>query len=70
MAVVRTARGVELGEVRTAPRDVAPDEVNSDLKPVERRATPEDLRRGDDEAREREALAAAAARRSPSTGCP
>jgi cell fate regulator YaaT (PSP1 superfamily) len=60
MVVARTVRGVELGVVRTAPRDAAPDEVNSDLKPIERRATPEDIRRGDDAAaREREAMAAA-----------
>ena len=59
--VARTSRGLELGTVRTAPREAAPDEVTSDLKPVERKAMEEDLKRAADvAAREREAMAIAA----------
>jgi len=59
--VARTSRGMELGIVRSAPRDAAPDEITSDLKPVERKATEDDLRRADEvAARERDAVVVAA----------
>jgi cell fate regulator YaaT (PSP1 superfamily) len=58
--LVRTSRGVEIGSVRSAPREIAPDEAPGDLKPIERKATEEDVRRADElGAREREALSIA-----------
>jgi len=56
-----TARGLELGTVRSAPRETPPGEAPSDLKPIERKATEDDVRRADEfAAREREASAIAA----------
>ncbi len=58
--LARTSQGVELGTVRSAPREAAPDEVPSDLKPIERKATEEDVRRADElAAHERDAVAIA-----------
>lgn len=42
--IVETARGVELGTVMTAPKDVPEETVIQPLKPVIRIATPEDLK--------------------------
>jgi len=56
--VVNTARGLELGWVVIAPRQVLANEVTEPLKPVLRKAEPEDIERAKDfEARESEALA-------------
>jgi cell fate regulator YaaT (PSP1 superfamily) len=56
--VVKTARGVELGQVVIAPKQVADDEISEPLKPVLRKAEPEDIEQaGDFKAREAEALA-------------
>ncbi len=56
--VVKTARGLELGQVVIAPKQVLANEVTEPLKPVVRRAEPEDIERAKDfEAREVEALA-------------
>ena len=55
--VVKTARGPELGWVVIAPKQVMASEVNEPLKPVLRKAEPEDIERAQDfESREAEAL--------------
>jgi len=41
-AVVKTARGCELGEVILGPREVSDDEITGKLQPVQRRATAAD----------------------------
>ena len=43
--VVNTARGLELGHVVTAPKQIASDEVGRRLKSVVRKAEPEDIER-------------------------
>ena len=56
--VVETARGLELGYVVIAPKQVLAEEVKEPLKPVIRKAEPEDVKRAEDmETREKEALA-------------
>jgi len=61
VVVGRTARGLELGIVRSAPVEMAEDRVREELMPVVRTATQEDLRRDDENAaREREAMGVAA----------
>jgi cell fate regulator YaaT (PSP1 superfamily) len=56
--VVQTARGLELGWVVIAPRQVLADELTEPLKPVLRKAEPEDVRRAHELAgKEDEALA-------------
>ncbi len=56
--VVETARGLELGQVVIAPRDVPAEEIPEPLKPVIRKAEPEDFRRMKEfEAREKDSLA-------------
>ena len=58
--LARTPRGVELGTVRSVPREASPGGISSDLKPIERKATEEDVRRADElAARERDAVAIA-----------
>jgi cell fate regulator YaaT (PSP1 superfamily) len=42
-AVVKTARGLELGQVAIAPKQVSASEVTEPLKPVVRKAEPEDI---------------------------
>lgn len=42
--VVQTTRGVELGQVTIAPRQVAASELTAELKPIVRKAEPEDIR--------------------------
>lgn len=55
--VVETARGLEMGQVAIAPRQVLASEIQEPLKPVLRKATPEDIQRCQElEAMEREAL--------------
>lgn len=55
--VVKTARGLELGQVVIAPTQVLANEVTEPLKPVVRKAEPEDIGRAKEfEAREAEAL--------------
>jgi cell fate regulator YaaT (PSP1 superfamily) len=55
--VVKTARGMELGWVVIAPKQVLANELTEPLKPVIRKAEPEDIERVKDlEAREAEAL--------------
>ena len=41
--VVQTSRGLELGHVVIAPRQVLVNEVTTPLKPVVRKAEPEDI---------------------------
>ena len=43
-AIVETVRGVELGKVIIANREVEDDQVEYELKPVLRKATPKDIR--------------------------
>ena len=55
--VVETARGTELGQVVIPPKEVADSEVPEPLKPVIRKAEPDDFKKAKDfEAREKEAL--------------
>jgi len=55
--VVKTTRGLELGYVVIAPRQVLVNEVTTPLKPVVRKAEPEDIRRAQElEEKEKEAL--------------
>jgi cell fate regulator YaaT (PSP1 superfamily) len=57
MVVVETARGLELGQVVITPRDVTTIESPEPLKPVLRKATPEDLKQVKDlEPKEKEAM--------------
>lgn len=44
-AVVETARGIECGEVAMAPREIPEEHIIKPLKPVLRPATPEDMKR-------------------------
>ncbi len=56
--VVQTARGVELGQVTIAPKQVLVSEITGELKPIVRKATEEDVKRAQDFAtREENALA-------------
>jgi len=55
--VVKTTRGLELGRVLIAPKQVLASEVTKELKPVVRKAEPEDIKRAQElEAKEAEAL--------------
>jgi cell fate regulator YaaT (PSP1 superfamily) len=55
--VVKTARGLELGRVVIAPTQVVASEVTEPLKPVVRKAEPEDIKRAQEfEDKEGEAL--------------
>ena len=55
--VVKTSRGMELGHVVIAPSQVLASEVDESLKPVMRKAEPEDIKRAEElEARAEEAL--------------
>ena len=55
--VVQTTRGLELGQVVIAPRQVLANKVTTELKPVVRKATEEDVKRAQEfAAKEREAL--------------
>ena len=59
-AVVRTARGMELAEIRSLPREEAESALRGEPNTIARRATDDDLRRAEDiTLRERDALAAA-----------
>ncbi len=59
-AVVRTARGMELAEIRSLPREEAENALRGEPNTIARRATDDDLRRAEDiTARERDALAIA-----------
>ena len=56
--VVKTTRGLELGRVLIAPKQVLASEVTKELKPVVRKAEAEDIKRAKElEAKEAEALA-------------
>jgi cell fate regulator YaaT (PSP1 superfamily) len=56
--VVETARGLELGQVVIAPKQVAETEVPEPLKPAIRKAVPDDFKQAKDlESREKEAMA-------------
>ncbi|MFH0768615.1 MAG: stage 0 sporulation family protein [Chloroflexota bacterium] len=56
--VVETARGLELGQVVISPKQVLANEVTEPLKPIVRKAEPEDIKRAQElEAKEKEALA-------------
>jgi cell fate regulator YaaT (PSP1 superfamily) len=46
--VVQTARGVEMGQVMISPRQVVAAEVIAELKPITRKASPEDVKRAQD----------------------
>jgi cell fate regulator YaaT (PSP1 superfamily) len=55
--VVETTRGLEMGQVAIAPKQVLASEVQEPLKPVVRKASPEDIQRCQElEAKEGEAL--------------
>ena len=55
--VVETSRGQELGRVVIAPRQVLANEADKPLKPVVRKAEPDDIDRAQElEAKEREAM--------------
>jgi len=55
--VVKTTRGLELGRVFIAPKQVLASEVTKGLKPVVRKAEPEDIKRAQEfEEKEAEAL--------------
>ncbi len=55
--VVKTSRGVEMGQVVIAHKQVLANEIEGELKPVIRKADPEDIARAQEfEAREEEAL--------------
>jgi len=55
--VVKTTRGLELGKVVIAPRQVLASEISEPLKPVVRKAEPEDVKRAEElEGKEEEAL--------------
>lgn len=57
LVVAETMRGVELGEVRTPPREVPEEQIVPPLRRVLRIATPEDFRRKEaNRAREEQAL--------------
>lgn len=57
-AVVETARGMEMGMVTAAPREVPEEEIKQPLKKVVRKASPEDLaRRQENEERAKKAFA-------------
>jgi len=56
--VIKTTRGLELGRVVIAPEQVLASEVTKELKPVVRKAEPEDIKRAQElEAKEAEAMA-------------
>ncbi|MBC8429407.1 MAG: hypothetical protein H8D89_00360, partial [Dehalococcoidia bacterium] len=56
--VVKTTRGMELGKVVISPKQVLASEVTEQLKPVVRRAEPEDIQRAQEfKDKEDEALA-------------
>ena len=55
--VVKTTRGLELGKVVIAPKQVLASEISGELKPVVRKAEPEDIERAEElAAKEEEAL--------------
>lgn len=55
--IVNTARGLELGVVVVAPRQVLANELTEPPKPIVRKAEPEDIKRAEERAtKEREAL--------------
>ncbi len=54
--IVETARGLECGEVAMANKEISDDELNHPLKPLVRIATPDDIRRVE-ENREKEKTA-------------
>lgn len=56
MAIVETARGIECGEVAMDNREVNDDTIVQPLKKLVRRATPEDLKKAEDN-RKKEATA-------------
>jgi cell fate regulator YaaT (PSP1 superfamily) len=59
--VVKTTRGLELGQVVIAPKQVLASELSEELKPVIRKAEEEDIRRAQELAdKEKEALVACA----------
>jgi cell fate regulator YaaT (PSP1 superfamily) len=55
--VVKTARGLEMGRVMIAPKQVLASEVTTELKPVVRKAEPDDIKQAQEfEAKEAEAM--------------
>jgi cell fate regulator YaaT (PSP1 superfamily) len=46
--IVQTARGMEIGQVTIAPKQVLASEITAELKPIVRKATPEDMKRAQD----------------------
>lgn len=58
VVIVETVKGWELARVAVAPKDAAAGQVKGPLKPIVRKATPEDIKRGEElDAKEKEALA-------------
>ncbi|NLH99316.1 MAG: stage 0 sporulation protein [Chthonomonadales bacterium] len=68
--VVETSRGVEIGIVRTPPRQTEPDPNGPALKPILRVATAQDLEREEDNRRRAEAALRTAAERIRHFGLP
>ena len=59
--LARTSRGIEIGVVRTGPTEMPAPDDDTELKPIVRTATDDDLRKDEETAaREREAMAVAA----------
>jgi len=55
--IVKTAQGIELGKIVIAPTQVLASELSEPLKPIVRKAEPEDIQRVQEmEVKEREAL--------------
>ena len=55
--VVKTTHGLELGHVVISPKQVLASEISTPLKPVSRKAEPEDIKRAQElEDKEEEAL--------------
>jgi cell fate regulator YaaT (PSP1 superfamily) len=46
--IVQTARGMEIGQVTIAPKQILASEITAELKPIVRKATPEDMKRAQD----------------------
>jgi cell fate regulator YaaT (PSP1 superfamily) len=46
--VVQTARGVEMGQVMIAPRQVVAADIIAELKPITRKASSDDIKHGED----------------------
>ncbi len=62
--IVETARGVEMGTVAVAPKEVPDDEVVQPLKTVQRIATEEDFKRAEKNKEKKKRLSRSVRKRS------